>query len=84
MSLPFIKTQRQQTGIATDYRKPDENKDLDNADHAMEAVAKDLIDAIKGDNFKLLAKALRSAFEIADLEPHSEGEHTNNSEDLDE
>ncbi len=82
MSLPFLKQQKPQSGIAIEFRKPDENKEpLDNTDHEMEAVAKDLLSSIRGDNFKLLAKALRAAFEIADASPHVEGEHLNESEE---
>lgn len=74
---------RAQTGVIVNQRKPDGSKDekgIDGDDHAMEAVAEDMIRAFNSKDSKQLAKAIRAAFEIADSEPHYEGEHLNESE----
>lgn len=76
--LPFLKNKQNSTGIAMKMRKPDseessEQQDDSNAD--LEICAIDILKAIKTNDIKLLAQALKTAFEIADSEPHVEGEH---------
>jgi hypothetical protein len=80
MPLPFLKnTKSNQTGVAVEYRKPDESSE-DQGDHAMEAAAQDILRAVESKDYKHLAMAIRSAFEILDSEVHEEGPHTNDSE----
>lgn len=47
----------------------------------LEACADDIIRAINSKDSKMLAEAIKAAFEICDSEPHEEGPHTNESEE---
>lgn len=71
--LPFLKRTQEggASSVETELREPDEDKEYD----AMHSAAQDLIDAIKRDDVKGVAESLRAAFELADSEPHIEGEH---------
>lgn len=71
--LPFLKNKHQQTGVIVQNRTPDEPKDSE--DQGLMACAQDLIDAVHSKDAKRVASALKAAFEIADSEPHVEGEH---------
>ena len=42
---------------------------------SLESAAQELIDAVKAEDVKGAAMALRSAFELMGSEPHQEGEH---------
>ncbi len=80
--LPFQKP-KAQTGVIMSVRKPDGGTDeqgMDTDDHAMEAVAEDILRAISTKDSKSLAMAIRAAFEIADSEPHVEGPHLDEQE----
>jgi hypothetical protein len=44
-------------------------------EEGMKAAAEDLIHAVHNKDIEAVAAALRAAFEIADSEPHVEGEH---------
>lgn len=78
--LPFQKNkQGQVVGIIMKTREPD-NKEENNNSHAIDACAKDLIDAIHTKDIKRVAEAIQSAFEILEnsdnsekssIEPHS-------------
>ena len=72
--LPFLKNKKE-AGMSGDVdskmRQPDDGEEYD----TMHAAAQDLIDAIHSKNVKAVAEALRAAFELADSEPHVEGEH---------
>lgn len=73
--LPFRKNQDDvgaSAPVQSVSRKPDEDSD---SYDAMEAAAEDLISAIHSKSVKAVAEALRSAFELADSEPHLEGPH---------
>lgn len=72
--LPFKKQDGSASSqpIPTEHRKPDDGSDFD----SMEAVAQDLLNALKSGDAKAVAAALRAAFELADSQPHKEGEHT--------
>lgn len=74
--LPFIKKSKEASVAVPSQsveRKPDDESE--EAFDSLEMVAQDLIDAMQSKDAKLLALALRSAFQICDLEPHEEGEH---------
>lgn len=73
-----------QTGVIVNTRKSDglglKEEGSEGDDHAMEAVFDDIMTAIKNNDKKAGAAAVRAAFEIADSEPHVEGEHLNEEE----
>ncbi len=75
--LPFLKNKQQQSGVIVQNRTPDEPKDSE--DQGLMACAQDLIDAVHAKDAKRVASALKAAFEIADSEPHVEGEHLDES-----
>lgn len=80
--LPFMK-HKMQTGVIVNTRKPDGSHvedGMEGDDQGMEAVAEDMIRAFSTKDSKALAAALRAAFEIADSEPHVEGEHLDEEE----
>ena len=71
--LPFLKhSQDASVSMPSDTitRKPDEEKEYD----VFEACAEDLINAIHSKDVKGVAEALKAAFELADSEPHYEGQ----------
>jgi hypothetical protein len=72
--IPFLK-RKDEASISAPadkiQRKPDEEPEFD----TLEAAGQDLIDAIHSKDAKAVAAALRAAFELADSEPHTEGEH---------
>jgi hypothetical protein len=79
--LPFLNKQNE-TGVAgliIKTRKPDEkpetNQEDEDKDAGMKACAQDLITAIHARDVSGVMEALKSAFEIADSEPHVEGKH---------
>lgn len=80
--LPFLKKDRNVAGVSVQYRTPDESKkksmdedDTYSSDEALEAASQDIIDAVSSGDKKILAKAIKAAFEICDSMPHVEGEH---------
>jgi hypothetical protein len=77
--IPFLNKAKPQAGLLTVERKPDETKE-ENPDDGIEACAQDLTNAIHAHDIKAVAAALKSAFELLDSEPHSEGPHTNEPE----
>ncbi len=76
---PILNKRRQSAGLIVQTRTPDGDKapEMPEADSAMEMAAQDIMDAIKGNDPKRLAQAIKAAFEICDSEPHVEGPHTN-------
>lgn len=50
-------------------------------DDGAEQCAKDALDAIKNNDMRALASAMRSMFEIFDSSPHTEGPHLEGSSD---
>lgn len=77
--LPFRKRQDEASASAPVdkiERKPDDGAEFD----SMEACAEDILQAMEKKDVKMLAAALRSAFEMLDMEPHVEGPHLNNKE----
>lgn len=86
MSLPFLaKPKNNVAGIIIAKRKSDgisnqvemASDDQSSDDSGLESAADDILRAISANDSKQLARALRSAFEILDSEPHEEGPHTN-------
>jgi hypothetical protein len=75
--LPFLKRNHEASSDASASepikRKPDEDKEHDGLETAMEELAGHL--AAK--NFKAAAECFRAAMQLCDAEPHEEGPHTN-------
>jgi len=70
--LPFLKhNQESGTTVLPETVKREHDDDFD----MLEAAASDLISAIHSKDVKAVAEALKAAFEIADAQPHHEGEH---------
>lgn len=82
--LPFLKKKQATAAAAptTNFRAPDdkEKAEKDQQD-GMHMAAMDLIRSVQSGDVKGTAEALRAAFEIADSEPHKEGEHTNETKE---
>ena len=76
--LPFLKVKKQ-TGVETVNRKPDvkpEDESSDQSgDEGLHACAQDILRAISDNDYKHLAMALQSAFELMDAAPHDEYDH---------
>lgn len=85
MPLPFL-AKKKQAGLIVEYRKPDEGKDQEKQEDStgIEQCAKDLIEACKAEDVKAAARAIKDAFTILDSQPHDEGEHTNDYDDMNE
>lgn len=60
--------------MPVEVRKPDEGSEDQEYD-GLQSAADDLISAIHSKNPKLVAEALKAAFEICDSYPHEDGEH---------
>ena len=72
--LPFLKRDKEgsvSAPVDSKMRKPDDGEDYD----VMHSAAQDLLSAIESKSVNGVAEALRAAFELADSEPHEEGEH---------
>jgi len=71
--LPFLKHKQDSGTVAlpeTIKRESDESEyDM------LEAAAEDLMHAVHSKDIKMIAQALRAAFEICDSQPHEEGPH---------
>ncbi len=83
-SLPFLSRKRKETGVIIQERAPDESKEVDSKDmapEALKAAAEDILRAINDNDSEHLALAIRNAFEICDSYPHTEGEHTDDSDE---
>jgi hypothetical protein len=77
--LPFmIKPKKQDAGVIMEHRSPDQEPS--GQDEAIEAAAKDVMEAINSNDIKRLGKALIAAFQIADSMPHEEGPHEGEKE----
>jgi len=74
--IPFLKRNKEASVSApvdTIKRDPDEDKQEEDVD-GLEVAAQDILSAIKSNNAKDLAVAIKAAFELCDSEPHVEGE----------
>jgi hypothetical protein len=84
MSLPFLKTNRNNNaGVIVQHRASDEPEN-DNKDDGLETCLEEMHAAMDARDYKQAARSLRAAFQICDSEPHEEGEHTNDYDDLNE
>jgi hypothetical protein len=83
MNLPFLKQKiRQEASIPVQhFETKSKEEDKDSEDSALIAAAQDIVRAIESKDFKHLAMAIRSAFQILDSEEHVEGPHTNEGEE---
>lgn len=74
--LPFLKKTKEASAsmpVEAIERKPDEDKEFDGLEAAMEELSAHL----ESKNFKAAAECFRAACELCDAEPHEEGPHTN-------
>lgn len=61
--LPFLNVKnRNQGGVSTEYRKPDESSEK--SDGGLEACAADILRAINENNSKALAGAIQAAYDV--------------------
>lgn len=82
MSLPFMKHKDTGiSGVAVKMRKPDEKPAEDDSNAGMEAVASDILRAIEQKDVKHLALALQNAFQIFDMQPHEEFDHSDEGQE---
>lgn len=84
MNLPFLAKNKQKISgaIMTKVRSPDAPEtEEDQSNQGLLAAARDLITAVQAGDEKGVAQALQAAFEIADSQPHSEGEHVEDEGD---
>ena len=73
--LPIFKNKEQSaTGIIMKNRKPDNSEEKQD-DSDLESCGREIIQALKADDAKAIAKAIKKLANIADEEPHEEGEH---------
>jgi hypothetical protein len=71
--LPFLKKERNNSGISMEYRKSGKSSDNVYDDAPLRACAQDLIKAVNSEDDTGAMRALKAAFEILDGRPHSEG-----------
>lgn len=72
--LPFLKRTQDASAsapIEKITREPDEGAESDF--DALESAAEDLCHGIEAKDYKMIAAALRAAFQMLDSEPHDEG-----------
>lgn len=72
--IPYLKLGKEASvsaPVSVEKRKPDQDSEYD----PLEVAAEDLCNAIAAKDYKAIAEALRAAFQLADSEPHIEGEH---------
>ena len=69
--LPFLKRNQEASAaspIESQQRKPDHEEEYD----ALESAADELMAAVKANDSKGVASALRAAFDLMESEPHEE------------
>jgi hypothetical protein len=69
--LPFLKKNQEGSAsgpIESIKREPDEEAEYD----VLESAAEDLCKAVKSEDYKAVAAALRAAFELCESQPHEE------------
>jgi hypothetical protein len=73
MMLPYLKRKEASARLPgpTEVRKPDPLE----GEGALNSAAIDILMAIKRNDSRMLADALRATFQLLDLEPHAEGPH---------
>lgn len=77
--LPYIKHKQVAALVSPveDKIKRESDEGTEEEYDPLESAAEELCNAIKEENYKAAASALRSAFELLDAQPHEEGPHTN-------
>lgn len=81
--LPFLKRKSGSAGLIVKTREPDQNDSSDSDDsYSLEACSQDLINAIHSSDPKKVSEALRAAFEVLESEPHEEGPHTFDAQNI--
>lgn len=77
--LPILLKPKPQTGVIVKQRESDHKDESQGSDdnESLRACAADLIKGIHSGDEKLVASAIKSAFEILDSLPHEEGPHLN-------
>lgn len=79
--LPFMN--KKVAAIGTVIKERPSSQDSENTEESgLEACAMELIMAIHLKDIKAVTKALRNAFELMELEPHAEGPHTYESQNI--
>jgi hypothetical protein len=76
--LPFLSKKDKSGGIAGTIiknRQPDETTEESSDKYSAEDCGRDILDAIKSDDAAGLAAAIKELANIADEEPHEEGQH---------
>lgn len=80
--LPFLKNKTKNgTGIVERLHRPEDSykqqqtEETSTDSNDLEICAIDILKAIKTNDIKGLADAIKAAFEICDSQPHVEGEH---------
>lgn len=69
--LPFLKNKKRDAAVIVQERAPDAPQE-DSGSSAMEAAAQDILRAISQNDYKHLAMALQSAFDICQSQPQDE------------
>jgi hypothetical protein len=70
-----MKPKTQQTGIATVYRSPGEDKEPSKDLEGIEAAMKEFCDAMERKDHKAMARIFSDAFDLLEKQPHEEIEH---------
>lgn len=78
--LPFLQKKSKQVGVIVEQRSANGGlskayEDDGDAPGALEACARDILEAIAAKDAKKLADAMHAAFQVMELEPHQEAEH---------
>lgn len=73
--LPFLKVKRDAAVIVRE-RKPDEISPENHENDELKIAAQDLIDAVHNKDVAAVAKAFRAAFDLLEVQPHDEVEHS--------
>jgi hypothetical protein len=76
--IPFLKRNKEASmsaPVEAIERKPDEDKDETEFD-GLESAMEELHTALNSKDYKLAAEIFRSAFELMESQPHTEGPHT--------
>jgi hypothetical protein len=82
MPLPFLK-QKPVAGLIINHRQPDgnieEKQEKEDGGAGLHACCEDILRAVKANDAAHLAEALRSAFQVMEMEPHDEAGHEDDS-----
>lgn len=78
--LPFLrkKNEHAQTGVIVQTRNPHNTEEKQEDNTGIHACASDLIDAVHAKDIQGVADAMKSAFDILEMQPHDEINHKEN------